>query len=44
LRKLPNKNKYICRIQDVKPKHCRDYPTSRKHAEDTGFKGFGQTK
>jgi len=40
LRKLPNKNVYICRIQDVKPKHCREYPTSRKHAEDTGCKGF----
>lgn len=40
LRKLPNKNEYICRIQDVKPKHCREYPTSRKHAEDTGCKGF----
>ena len=40
LRKLPDQNKYICRIQDVKPKHCREYPTSRKHAEDTGCKGF----
>jgi Fe-S-cluster containining protein len=40
LRKLPNKNEYICLIQEVKPKHCREYPTSRKHAEDTGCKGF----
>ena len=40
LRKLPNKNKYICRIHDVKPKRCRDYPKSRKHAEKTGCKGF----
>jgi len=40
LRKLPNKNKYICRIHDVKPKHCREYPKSRKHAEETGCKGF----
>jgi len=40
LRKLPNKNKYICRIHDVKPAHCREYPKSRKHAEETGCKGF----
>ncbi len=40
LRKLPQQNKYICRIQDVKPKHCREYPKSRKHAEETGCKGF----
>ncbi len=40
LRKLPNKDKYICRIQDVKPEHCRNYPKSRKHAEETGCRGF----
>jgi Fe-S-cluster containining protein len=40
LRKLPRKNKYICRIHDVKPKHCREYPKSREHAEETGCKGF----
>lgn len=40
LRKLPNREKYICRIHDVKPQHCRDYPKSRKHAEETGCKGF----
>ena len=40
LRKLPSKNKYVCRIHDVKPHHCRDYPKSRKHAEKTGCKGF----
>jgi Fe-S-cluster containining protein len=40
LRKLPNKNKYACRINKAKPKHCRDYPPSRKHAEETGCKGF----
>jgi Fe-S-cluster containining protein len=40
LRKLPRKDKYICRIHDVKPKHCRAYPVSRKHAEETGCKGF----
>ena len=40
LRKLPNKDKYICRIHDVKPTHCRKYPKSRKHAEETGCRGF----
>jgi len=39
LKKLP-KNKYICKIHDVKPKHCRDYPKSKKHAEDTDCKRF----
>jgi Fe-S-cluster containining protein len=40
LRKLPNQDKYICRIHDVKPTHCRKYPKSRKHAEETGCRGF----
>ena len=40
LRKLPNSNKYICRIHDVKPIHCKEYPKSRKHAMETGCKGF----
>jgi Fe-S-cluster containining protein len=40
LRKLPRQNKYICRIQDVKPKHCREYPKSRKHADEAGCPGF----
>jgi len=40
LRKLPNKNRYICRIHDTKPKHCREYPKSKKHALQTGCKGF----
>jgi Fe-S-cluster containining protein len=40
LRKLPNKDKYICRIQDIKPEHCRKYPLSKKHAKDTGCLGF----
>ena len=40
LRKLPRKNKYICRIQDMKPEHCRNYPLSREHAENTGCPGF----
>jgi len=40
LRKLPKMKKYICRIHDTKPKHCRDYPKSKKHAQRTGCKGF----
>lgn len=40
LRKLPNKNKYNCRIHDTKPQHCRNYPKSKKHALRTGCKGF----
>ena len=40
LRKLPNRNRYICRIHKVNPKHCRAYQKSRKHALKTGCKGF----
>ena len=40
LRKLPNRDKYICRIHEVKPQHCREYPRSRKHADETGCRGF----
>ncbi len=40
LRKLPKKDKYICRIPDVKPVHCKKYPRSRKHAKETGCRGF----
>ncbi|MBI4792938.1 MAG: hypothetical protein HY789_09510 [Deltaproteobacteria bacterium] len=43
LRKLPGKNKFICRIQDMKPEHCRNYPLSREHAENPGCPGFGRT-
>ena len=39
LRKLPKQNKYICRIQGVKPKVCREYPKTEKHAKETGCKG-----
>jgi len=40
LRKLPKQDKYICRIHDLKPEHCRAYPRSRKHALRTGCKGI----
>ena len=40
LRKRRGQDKYICRIHDVKPRVCRDYPKSRDHAKRTGCKGF----
>ena len=40
LRKLPKKNEYSCRIHDVKPRVCREYPKTEKHAKETGCKGF----
>ena len=43
LRKLPKKDKYICKIHDTKPKHCREYPKSKKHALRTGCKGFASS-
>jgi Fe-S-cluster containining protein len=40
LRKLPGKDKYICKIHDVKPRVCREYPKFQSHATKTGCKGF----
>jgi Fe-S-cluster containining protein len=40
LKKLSKQNKYICCIHDVKPHHCRVYPKSKQHAEETGCPGF----
>ena len=40
LRKVPNRDNYICRIHDVKPEHCREFPKSREHAEKEGCRGF----
>ena len=40
LRKLPKSNKYSCRIHKVKPRVCREYPKTEKHAKETGCKGF----
>ncbi len=34
-----SKNRYECRIQDVKPEICTHYPYTRKHAIMTGCKG-----
>jgi Fe-S-cluster containining protein len=35
LRKLPKQDRYICRIYDVRPDTCRDFPyeTSVEHAQ-----------
>ena len=40
LRKLPKQDKYICRIQEVKPSVCRNFPKSRDHAEENGCRGL----
>jgi len=40
LRKLPGKEEFVCRIHGVKPVHCRIYPQSKEHAEETGCRGF----
>jgi Fe-S-cluster containining protein len=40
LRKLPKKEKYICRIHETKPDHCRNFPKSKRHAIDNDCKGF----
>ena len=40
LHKIPDKNRYACRIHDVRPDICRQYPGTRKHAEMTGCIGF----
>jgi len=40
LHKEPSENRWTCRIHDVKPAICREYPVSRKHALMTGCPGF----
>ena len=40
LNKEPDGNCWRCLIQDVKPRICRQYPASRKHAFMTGCRGF----
>jgi hypothetical protein len=38
----PDGNRFSCTIQKVKPRICRQYPYTRKHAIMTGCKGFGK--
>jgi Fe-S-cluster containining protein len=33
-------NRWTCRIHDIKPAICRNYPVSRKHGLMTGCRGF----
>ncbi len=40
LRKLPKQNKYICRIHETKPEHCRNFPKSKRHTLDYVCEGF----
>jgi len=40
LHKIPTQNQWECRIHEVRPEICRQYPGSRKHAEMTGCPGF----
>jgi Fe-S-cluster containining protein len=40
LRRLTGENRYECRIEDVKPGVCRDYPYTAAHALRTGCRGF----
>jgi len=40
LRKIRGTERYMCRIHDLKPDHCRRYPQSREHAAETGCPGY----
>lgn len=40
LHHVSEENRWICRIHDVKPAICRQYPFTRKHALMTGCPGF----
>lgn len=44
LHKIPSQNRWECRIHDVRPEICRQYPGSRKHAEMTGCPGFRRSQ
>ncbi len=40
LKKDSEHNRYFCLIHDVRPRICRQYPGTRKHARMTGCQGF----
>jgi Fe-S-cluster containining protein len=40
LRKVRGAKRYVCRIHDLKPEHCRRYPRSRRHADEAGCPGY----
>lgn len=43
LRKVTGQDRYLCRIHEFKPEHCREYPKSRRHADETGCPGYRHT-
>lgn len=40
LKKDSEHNRYFCRIHEVRPEICRQYPGTRKHAQMTGCSAF----
>ena len=44
LREESPNGRWICRIHDVKPAICRQFPLSRKHAVMSGCRGFKKEK
>ena len=40
LEQVPDTDRYVCGIHELKPDHCRHYPRSREHAARTGCPGF----
>jgi hypothetical protein len=44
LERIARENRWVCRIHDVKPAICRQYPMSRKHALMTGCMGFAPAR
>jgi Fe-S-cluster containining protein len=44
LHKAPSRSRWACRIHDLKPAVCRQYPFSRKHATMTGCPAFEERR
>lgn len=42
LRKLPKKDKYICRIYEVRPEVCKGYPVDLRQAKKDSCRGIGR--
>lgn len=41
MKRLPDKNRWICQIYDLKPSRCREYPKSYTQESDSECKGPG---
>lgn len=41
LEQEPGTDRYVCGIHGLKPDHCREYPKTRRHADETGCPGYG---